>query len=250
MRSSGIRGERFRRSGFFIVLLCCMQVASSQDSPEPKRLSGPEDSLVVGVLEFPAGEGPHPAVVILHGAAGWHPRYIRMARLLADSGFVALALDYYAGTGSSLIASSEKLEKWPSYQTSIRNAVSYLHTLPAVEGRPIGLLGFSRGAFLAISVAASIPSVEAVVDFFGGGGGGSQPLEQEIAGLPPLLILHGGNDQVVPVSFAHNLKDAVIKNNGIVEMQIYPEEGHGLSEVTLPDAFRKTVKFLRKYLEE
>ena len=160
-------GKQFQSSGIFIVLICFIQITLSQDPPEPTKLSSPGDSLVVGVLAIPEAEGPHPAVLILHGAAGWHPRYVRIARLLADSGFVALALDYYAGKGSSPIGSPEKLEMWPYYQNSVRSAVAYLRALPEMENQPVGLLGFSRGAFLAISVAASIPSVRVVIDFFG-----------------------------------------------------------------------------------
>ncbi len=79
-------------------------------SRDPARLCNPADSIcITGVVEFPQNEGPHPAVVLLHGAAGWHTKYALLAGLLADSGFVALALDYYADVGSSTIGSEGKL---------------------------------------------------------------------------------------------------------------------------------------------
>lgn len=232
-----------------IVLLCSIYLflsSSSGATIEAKLISGPDVSpCVSGVLEVPHGTGPFPGVILLHGAAGWDSRYPNLAKVLADSGFATLALDYYAEAGPSAIRSEEKLQKWPLYQATVRNAVEYMHKLPYVADQPVALVGFSRGAFLAISVASSVSSVKAVVDFFGGGGGGTESLEQEVQGLPPLLILHGDADRIVPVKFAHDLRDAVVTAGGEVEMHIYPGEGHGLSEATMRDGLQRTVEFLR-----
>jgi carboxymethylenebutenolidase len=195
-------------------------------------------------------------VIILPGAAGWRPLYGELARLLADSGFVTLALDYYAESGPAAIGSEDKLRKWPEWQATVRNAVAYLRALPSVSGRPVGLVGYSRGAFLAVSLASSMPGVAAVVDYFGGGGGGTEPLVQEVRHMPPLLILHGADDSVVPVSFAYELRDSVQAQDGEVELKLYPGVDHAFnlpssptySEAAARDAFAKTVEFLRRRL--
>jgi carboxymethylenebutenolidase len=182
--------------------------------------------------------------------------YADAAKALADSGFVTLALDYYAETGGAAVGSDEKLRKWPQWKETVRNAVEYLQALPSVSGRPIGLVGYSRGAFLAVSVASSVSGVRAVVDLFGGGGGGTDSLEHEARDFPPLLILHGEADDVVPVRFAHNLRDAVIAHGGEVEMHLYADAGHAFtapfaptySEPAALDAFRRTIEFLRRRL--
>ena len=154
----------------WLCFICLVSTSSSPHAREPELLTDPHVSpFVSGVLEIPGGTGPYPAVILLHGAGGWDERYPRLAKLFADSGFVALALDYYANAGYAPIGSDDKIEKWPAYQAAVQNAVEYIGTLPAVVGRPVGLVGFSRGAFLAVSVASSLESVKAVVDFFGGG---------------------------------------------------------------------------------
>jgi carboxymethylenebutenolidase len=97
--------------------------------------------------------------------------------------------------------------------------------------------------------------VRAVVDFFGGGGG-TQSLDEEARGLPPLLILHGEADHIIPVSRAYELRDAVIAHGGEVEMQIYPGAEHGFSGPWTPwysepeaaDSFRRTIDFLARRL--
>ena len=131
-----------------------------------------------------------------------------------------------------------------------------LRALPAVSDGPVGLIGYSRGAFLAVSVAGSTPGVEAVVDFYGGGGGGTDTLEDEVRAFPPVLILHGDADDVVPVRFAYALRDAVVAENGQAEIHVYSDVGHAFnapysstySESAAQDAFGRTVAFLRRHL--
>jgi len=235
-----------------VILLCSAGCETKPAQEVPAEL-GPG---VWGVLEFPHDQGPHPGVVLLHGAVGWRPDLVDLAKFLADSGFVALAIDYYAERERTPIGSADKLEAWPAYQAAVRNAVEYLRSLPSVAGKPVGLVGFSRGAFLAVSVASSIPGVGAVVDFYGGGGGGPASLEEDARGLPPVLILHGDADKIVPVSFAFALRDAVVASGGQAELHVYAGAGHVFnlpysetySEEEARDAHRLTVDFLHRWL--
>jgi dipeptidyl aminopeptidase/acylaminoacyl peptidase len=74
--------------------------------------------------------------------------------------------------------------------------------------------------------------------------------------FPPLLIVHGEADSVVPVRFAYDLRDAVIAQGGEVEMHLYSGAGHAFtapfastySEPAALDALRRTVGFLRRRL--
>jgi carboxymethylenebutenolidase len=194
-------------------------------------------------------------VVLLPGSFGWRPDYARFARTFADSGFVALAIDYYAEAGPGA-SSAEVSRNWTVWQSTIRNAVTYLENSPAVAGRPLGLVGYSRGAFLALSVADSTPSIGAVVDFYGGGSDDDPPIDR-IAHFPPLLILHGEADSEVPVALAHRLYDRMRAHGGDVEMHLYPGAQHvfnapwssNYSESDATDAWRRTITFLRQRLK-
>ncbi len=225
---------------------------SPRPTPRPSQLAPG----LWGVLRSPDGAGPHPGVVLLHGATGWRPELVDLASAFANSGFVVLTIDYYAETDRTPTGSMAKLEAWPGYQAAVRRAGEYLQSLPSVAAEPIGLVGFSRGAFLAVSVASSMPRVRAVVDFYGGGGGGPDSLEDDAQGLPPVLILHGDADTVVPVSFAYALRDAVVASGGEVELHIYAGVGHSFnapfssaySAEAANDAHRRTIEFLRRRL--
>jgi carboxymethylenebutenolidase len=210
---------------------------------------------VSGVLEVPHTAGAHPGVILLPGSFGWRPGYAELARQFAASGFVALALDYYAETGAP--ADSEATRRtWPRWQATVHQAAAYLQQSPAVASRRIALVGFSQGASLAVSAAASTPAVGAVVAFYGGGGAGIDSLTQEVKKFPPLLILHGDADTTVPVSSAHRLRDAVIAHGGEVEMHIYSGAKHGFNLPGIPayseeaalDGWRRTAEFLHRRL--
>src|SRR5262245_49308550 len=52
---------------------------------------------VQGVLFHPAGRGPFPAVVVVHGDFGLNEGVKEQAKRLADQGYVTLAVDLYRG---------------------------------------------------------------------------------------------------------------------------------------------------------
>lgn len=235
-----------------VLAMCVGGCAAEPAHPTPSQLAPG----VWGVLKAPDDTGRHAGVVLLHGARGWSPELVDLASGFAEYGFVVLTIDYYADTDRTPTGSVAKLKAWPDYQAAVRNAVEYLKSLPSVSGEPVGLVGFSRGAFLAVSVASSIPGVGAVVSYYGGGGGGPASLEEDVQGLPPVLILHGEADPVVPVSFAYALRDAVVASGGEAELHVYPGAGHSFNAPFLPtfsaeaaeDAHRRTIEYLRRHL--
>jgi carboxymethylenebutenolidase len=194
-------------------------------------------------------------VILLPGSSGWQPAYGEIAKTLAESGFVALAIDYFAGTGQAN-SDEARLRLWPHWQTSVRSAAAYLQASTHVSGRPIALVGYSLGAFLAVSVASTIPGVRAVVDFFGGGS--TEALEDEVGHFPPLLILHGEADSIVPVGSAYRLRDAVIAQGSQVEIHVYPGAEHAFNASWSPmysapeaaDSTKRMVDFLIRRLGE
>jgi carboxymethylenebutenolidase len=127
------------------------------------------------------------------------------------------------------------------------DSVSFVSRQPHVDPERIGLLGFSLGAYLALSNAAIDTRIRVVVDFFGG-----LPKEMKffMRRLCPVLILHGEADQTVPVEEAYHLQKVLEKKGIAYEMQIYPGAGHGFSGEISRDAGLRTLTFLTKYLRD
>jgi dipeptidyl aminopeptidase/acylaminoacyl peptidase len=64
----------------------------------------------------------------------------------------------------------------------------------------------------------------------------------------PLLLLAGGNDPRCPRTEAEQVASAVKKRNGIVELKVYENEGHGFVKVENQiDAYTRLTEFLKKY---
>lgn len=187
-----------------------------------------------------------PAVIGLHGSAGGHASMSEPAAMLAEHGFAVYVLHYFDRTGTTGVADKQTaIRNFPAWGKTVWDAISHVERCAEVEPQGIGLLGFSLGAYLALSVAAVDSRVCAVVDFFGG-----FPKEMKffMRRLCPTLILHGEADSTVPVAEAYHLQQMLEKKHIPYEIQIYPGAGHGFTGDTWTDARRRALAFLQKHL--
>jgi carboxymethylenebutenolidase len=187
-----------------------------------------------------------PAVIGLHGSAGGHASMSDPATMLATEGFAVYVLHYFDRTGTTTVADKQTaIRYFPVWGKTVWDAISHIETQPQVDPQRIGLLGFSLGAYLALSVAAVDSRVKAVVEFFGG-----MPKEMKflMRRLCPTLILHGDADPTVPVEEAHHLQQILERKSIPHETQIYAGAGHGFTGEVWQDARRRTLVFLQKYL--
>jgi carboxymethylenebutenolidase len=131
----------------------------------------PEDSLTTGYLAVPEGEGPFPALVIVHEWNGLVDRVRQLADDLAAEGYVTLAVDLYRGrTGSTPTENMALVQEVQADQgTLIANldaAVSYLRNRQDVTGR-IGTMGWCFGGGIALSYGLDGAHHEATAIFYG-----------------------------------------------------------------------------------
>ena len=66
--------------------------------------------------------------------------------------------------------------------------------------------------------------------------------------MPPVLILHGADDHVVPVSEATKLQQLLERTGTPYEIKLYDGAGHVLNTMQFLDAGRRAVQFLNKHL--
>lgn len=133
-----------------------------------------------------------PAVIGLHGSGGGHFSMGEPASLLAGQGFAVYVLHYFDRTGTTVVDGLPTIARhYPAWMKTLWDAVSFVARQPQVDAERIGLLGFSLGAYLAVSAAAIDSRVQAVVEYFGG-----LPKEMKLfmRRLCPMLILHGDHE--------------------------------------------------------
>jgi carboxymethylenebutenolidase len=187
-----------------------------------------------------------PAVIALHGSGGGHASMAEPATLLATRGYAVYVPHYFDRTGATEVNDKATMVRhFPVWGKTLWDAVSHMGRQPQVDPDKIALLGFSLGAYLALSVASVDPRVQAVVDYFGG-----FPKEMKLfmRRLCPTLILHGDADPTVPVEEAYHLQEMLEKRGIPYEMQIYPGVGHSFQGETWRDAGQRTLAFLQKHL--
>jgi dienelactone hydrolase len=200
----------------------------------------------ITVQQFlPVAPGRYPTLLALHGSGGIREGWAdQPARLLAGQGYSVFVVHYFERTGTLRADRDTTLRNFADWMRTIGDGITFATNNAFVDPNRIGLLGFSLGAYLSLGVASVEVRVKAVVDFFGG-------MPEELQGfqrMPPVLILHGEEDRVVPVSEATKLQQLLERAGTPYEIKLYPGAGHGFNGLQLMDAGRRTVQFLNKYL--
>ncbi|GGR99068.1 hypothetical protein GCM10010169_49580 [Micromonospora fulviviridis] len=120
---------------------------------------------LLGVLHVPAGSGPHPVVVLLHGFPG-NERNFDLAHALRRAGYATLVFHYRGswGVGGSW-SWQAVLEDAARVVAAVReDATSVAYRL---DPRRLAVVGHSLGGFAALMTAAADPAVGAVVSVAG-----------------------------------------------------------------------------------
>lgn len=208
---------------------------------------------------LPKAPGRHPACLILHGTFGLLPQYrgdiVSFAEALADQGVVAALPHYFESTGTSagLPATVAVNSRLPQWRAACGAALGFMHDHSRVNAGRLGVLGFSLGGHLAMSLGMTPPagaSLKCVVDFFGPTI--DPPLVGNRAAMPPILIHHGEGDELVSILNSERLVAQLMgagKTEGLGFKFIrYPGQGHGFAGAALDSSRSATIEFLTAVL--
>lgn len=129
------------------------------------------DTLTTGYLAVPEGEGPFPALVIVHQWNGLVDRIREVADDFAREGYVTLAVDLYEGrTGSTadenMALMGEVQRDPPKMIANMNAAVALLKARPDVTGR-VGAMGWCFGGGVALSFGLDGDEHDATAIFYG-----------------------------------------------------------------------------------
>jgi carboxymethylenebutenolidase len=237
---------------FFVLLILAARPGYSQDATleivESRAIYTSQGKEITVERFEPRAEGKFPIVLVLHGAGGMTiggPMFRESARLLARRGYVAHVVHYFDLTRTEIAGLPAMRANFPSWLRAIADGITSASKQPNVDPKRVGLLGYSLGAYLSLSLAAFDPRVSAVVEYFGGL---PPEIARELKSLPAVLILHGAADKIVPVSEANELERLLAEKNLDFEKKVYPGQGHGFLGDEGQDATNRTIAFLEKHL--
>ncbi|MES2256639.1 MAG: dienelactone hydrolase family protein [Pseudomonadota bacterium] len=219
-----------------------------------QKMTLPTQERNVGVTFFRArGDAPRPSVLLLHGANGFDSQianYNRYAAALADAGLDAYLVFYYSPGDWQRLTRGDDIfaRRFLSWTKLISDIAADIRKRPDANGK-IGLVGYSNGGTLSGGTAALDPAISAAVIYYGAV---PFPLETPVDHLPPLLILHGDADAIIPIEQGRRLADLAKSLKGKPELVIYPGEKHGfgsrIDSENGADALARTIAFLKREL--
>jgi carboxymethylenebutenolidase len=189
--------------------------------------------------------GRHPAAILLHGSGGIHalsPSTVnRYAQALAEQGIITFVVHYFDGTGNFTADDSVESANYFHWVRELRDAVTWVRRRPDVVPTRISYVGHSLGAWLAVGAGALDTRIYRMALF----GSGLEPfLTDSIKRMPPTLLFHGDQDDVVPLSDATKLNDFMKKRRYNVNLVIYEGEGHTFSDSAATDALTRAAQFI------
>lgn len=239
-----------------LMLMSALAAFAAEGKPVTYR-SGNET--VHGILYVPAGNEPHPALVVIHEWWGLVDWVKEQASKLADQGYVTLAVDLYRGkTASSPEEAHELMRGLPNdrVERDLRAAVSYLKTRKEVDPKRIGAIGWCMGGGPALDLAIQEPTLAAAVVNYGHLATDPARLEKINAAV---LGIFGGQDRGIPVVDVRQFESDMNGLGKKIEIVIYPDAGHafenpsntdGYRPADAADAWNKTFGFLEANLKK
>ena len=202
-------------------------------------------------VQEPAGEGPFPAILLVHGAGGNVDFWLdRIAPAVTRMGIAVYAVHYFDRTGTVradavAVRDETTVRAWLG---TVRDAVKWVAARPKVNAKRVALLGISLGAYLSLALGAEdgTKDVRAIVDVSGGLAAPQDAMATKE--FPPTLIVHGEADTVVAVSEGMRV-EAVLKRLGVAhEKLLLPGEGHWFSAGAQLRILAAVAGFLGKHL--
>lgn len=216
------------------------------------------DTPVAMALFKPEGEGPFPALVLVHQCGGlgrenWRNQsMLEWARQAVARGYVALLVDALGPRGvQSVCMGPRNGVTFARGVTDALQAVDHLRSLPYVARDRVAIAGWSWGAMVATLSSSRTgryyarrgPTFAAAVAFYPGcftiRPQGSAPYEIVNRDVDrPLFVLLGGRDVETPPADCVTRLEAAKAGGAPVEWHEYPEATHCWDCRNL-DGFRK-----------
>lgn len=196
-----------------------------------------------GFLAYPDNGKKNPSVILVHEWWG-HNDYVRTrAKMLAELGYTAFALDMY---GDGKLAShpddakafmNEVIQQQGAAVSRFDSAVALLKGQAATDSEQIAAIGYCFGGAVVLSMARLGKDLKGVVSFHGALGG-LPPVGEGVKS--PALVLNGEADPLVTEEQIAAFKSDMDAAGAQYEFVNYPGAKHAF---TNPEADEKGKKF-------
>lgn len=183
-----------------------------------------EPAPLIGYLSRPPGDGPFPAVVVMHGCGGLSARLkTGWAERLNSWGYVALVVDSFKTRNIKDTCASYLADRvYDAY-----GALDFLATQGFVNPQRVALMGFSAGGIATLE-ATKADGDEQLMDRKFKAAIGYYPLCRTYEGdaTVPTLIMNGELDDWSPADHCRQRVAHMTGKGAPVDLEIYPGAYH------------------------
>ena len=213
--------------------------------------------------KYPSGNGPFPAVILLHSSGGFKSN--QMLNYLGDdyieNGFAIYAPDFFKRHG---ITTETRKKTWTTFRKPIEKELSEIVELvkkdKKIDSKNIFAVGFSNGGYWATYLAGT-KQVNAASSHYGvwtfKGGLNGYPVKYVKKDCSPLLVLHPIKDQIQKIEYVKSHIEKAKKTCAKVKVHYYTNGGHawesqkykggvGYNKDVWKDAVTRTINFFRE----
>jgi len=248
----------FRKAIAMALVVGCAHPVSTGEQTVSFRstdqdLTGGNPTMLSGLLLRPPGNGPFPAVVLMHSCNGLREpdgseakRFYVWARHLRDEGFVTLLVDSYGPRGlQRLCPLPERERPIKTDRERVRDAYGallYLQSRKDVRAQDVGAMGWSNGGQAVLwTIAdsnrerpASLPQGDfrAALSLYPGGCRLAQQAQWNTK--VPFLMLVGEADDYTEAKPCVDLASSARASGAPVDITLFPGAHHAFDEPDMP----------------
>jgi phospholipase/carboxylesterase len=188
-----------------------------------------------------SGGAPKQLVVLLHGYGADGQDLISLGQhwrgLLPDAAFISPNApepcpgNPFGGRQWFGLTFRDQQERWRGVQQAGPGLDAFLDAELAGLGlgdHALALVGFSQGTMMALHVGLRRPTAMAGIVGFSGLLVEPGRLKADIRSRPPVLLIHGEADDIIPVEAIHQASSALGNEGLAVEWHIRPDLPHGI----------------------
>jgi dienelactone hydrolase len=228
------------------LLLAVAGFASAEPKVYGKTVQYRDGGVVMkGYLAYDRNiKGKRPGVLVVHEWWGLNQYARKRARMLAEIGYTALAVDMYGGGKQAMHPddagkfSSELMKNFDTAKARFMAAMEFLKKQPTVNPDQIAAIGYCFGGGIVLNMALQGIDMQGVASFHG-----SLTVvrpAQPGAVKARILVLHGADDKFISPEQIEAFKQAMKNAGADFQFISYPAAVHSF---TNPDADEYAKKF-------
>jgi carboxymethylenebutenolidase len=178
-----------------------------------------------GYLARPTGDGPFPALVVVHEAFGLNDDIRAITRRFAEAGYAALAVDLFSGRNMVMCMfrlfggmMTKSLDH--AGIRDLRAALDWLGQQPAVDSGRLGAVGYCLGGSLAIALSCADRRLKAIAPYYAMN---PRPLDAVARACP---VVGSYPERDFTTNAARALDDALDQHSIPHDIKVYPGAKH------------------------